>query len=121
MSQKYNFVLRGSILFSVVLLACAGCGNGHLRVYPVAGKILLDGQPMEGGGSIAFIPIEGQEGKAAGGSIDEEDGSYKISTYAEGDGSIPGKFRVVITQTATLEPEATPDGTAPSESMPILT
>lgn len=103
----------------LILLAAIGCGSDQLRVYPVSGKVSFAGKPMEGGGAIALIPTDGQNGKAAGGVIDEE-GNYTLSTYAEGDGSIPGKFRVIITQTAVEEPEATPDGEAPRESVPFL-
>lgn len=106
-------------LIGLILLSCLGCGSDQLRVYPVSGKISFDGKPMEGGGAIALIPTGTEAGKAAGGIIDE-DGNYTLSTYTEGDGSIPGKFRVIITQTAVEEPEATPDGTAPRESVPFL-
>lgn len=106
-------------MICLALLICMGCGSDQLRVYPVSGKISFDGKPMEGGGSIALIPTDGQNGKTAGGIIDEE-GNYTLSTYADGDGSIPGKFRVIITQTAVEEPEATPDGQAPRESVPFL-
>lgn len=114
MFQQYRFPL-----ISLILLSCLGCGGDHHRVYPVSGKISFDGKPMEGGGAIALIPTGSETGKAAGGIIDE-DGNYTLSTYVENDGSIPGKFRVIITQTAVEEPEATPDGTAPRESVPFL-
>lgn len=114
MLQKFKFPS-----FWLILLCCLGCGSDQLRVYPVSGKISFDGKPMEGGGSIALIPTGTETGKAAGGIIDE-DGNYTLSTYTEGDGSIPGQFRVIITQTAVDEPEATPDGTAPTESVPFL-
>jgi hypothetical protein len=106
-------------VIGLILLTCAGCGSDQLRVYPVSGTISFDGKPMQGGGAIAFIPTEGQNGKTAGGVIDD-DGNYTLSTYAEGDGSIPGKFRVIVTQAAAEEPEATPDGTAPREPVESL-
>lgn len=104
--------LKSASLLLLIALACTGCSNGNKTVYPVMGKITLNGKPMEGGGSIAFVPVEGQDGKTAGGVIDDE-GNYTLSTYGDGDGSIPGKFRVVIIQSSADEPEATPDGQAP--------
>jgi hypothetical protein len=95
--------------FLLLGLALAGCGSGRVSVYPVKGKITLDGKTMKGGGTIAFIPLGRQEGKAAGGEI-AEDGSYQLTTYQPGDGSMAGEFRVVILQTTDKEPEATPDG-----------
>jgi hypothetical protein len=89
-----------------------GCSGGDAKVYPVKGQVNFEGQPMKGGGSIAFIPTGGQVGAAAGGEI-KEDGTYELMTYDPGDGSMPGDFRVAITQVTVKEPEASPDGSAP--------
>jgi hypothetical protein len=106
------FMLTG--LFMTCLFT--GCGTSdRQRVYPVKGTITLEGKAMPGGGSIAFVPLEKQIGKTAGGEI-REDGSYELTTYDVGDGSMAGKFRVVITQAVAIEPrEAAPDGQAPVE------
>ncbi len=79
-----------------------------MEVYPVQGRITLQGKPMRGGGSIAFVPISNQAGKTAGGEI-QSDGTYYLSTYTDGDGSIPGEFRVVITQVVEAEPQVAAD------------
>ncbi len=96
---------------AVLLLFMTGCGGGA-DLYPVKGQVTLDGKPMKGGGSIAFMPLTNQEGKTAGGIIDEN-GNYELTTNEPGDGSMIGEFRIVITQTVEEEPEATPDGTKP--------
>ena len=90
-----------------------GCGaSGQVKVYPVKGSVSYEGKPMAGGGSITFIPMSDQKGKAAGGIV-KPDGTYVMGTYGESDGSMAGDFRVVITQSTVTEPERTPDGTAP--------
>lgn len=95
-------------LVSLVL----GCGPaGQVKVYPVKGKVSFAGKPMVGGGSIALMPLANQEGKAAGGVI-KEDGTYELTTYTLGDGSMTGEFRVVINQVTVKEPTPTPDGSA---------
>lgn len=100
----------------VVLSATIGCSpSGQVKVYPVKGKVTFAGKPLIGGGSIALIPQTSQEGKAAGGEI-KEDGTYELTTYALGDGSMPGNFRVVINQVTVKEPTPTPDGTAAPNS-----
>jgi hypothetical protein len=94
----------------------AGCGSsGQVKVYPVKGLVTLEGKPMKGGGSISFVPISDQKGKTAGGTINE-DGTYTVSTYKEGDGSMAGDFRVEIMQVTVKEPEASPDGSAPKSA-----
>ena len=88
-----------------VLVAASGCGRGdRVDVYPVKGRITFNGRPMVGGGSIAFLPTGDQKGKAAGGTI-AADGTYELTTYEEGDGSMVGDFRVIINQTVVDEPE----------------
>lgn len=102
------------ILSTMALLlvpVVCGCGSSDRQpVYPVRGTIRLEGKAIPGGGSIAFLPMEKQAGKTAGGEI-REDGTYVLTTYSPGDGSMAGYFRVIITQASTVEPrEAPPDG-----------
>ncbi|MDB5343191.1 MAG: hypothetical protein JWP89_1568 [Schlesneria sp.] len=105
--MSFRLSLVGISLVAVV----AGCNNSDRQpVYPVRGTIRLEGNAMPGGGSIAFIPIEKQKGKTAGGEI-RENGTYELTTYSGGDGSMVGYFRVVIVQSTSMEPrEAIPDG-----------
>ena len=99
-------------LIGVAILAASGCGGSdQVEVYPVKGKVTFEGQPMVGGGSIMFMPTGGQAGKAAGGTIDK-DGNYVLTTYDEGDGSMEGEFRVIITQTTVDEPPTNIDSDA---------
>ncbi|MCI0459851.1 MAG: hypothetical protein L0Z62_23115 [Gemmataceae bacterium] len=97
---------------SIILVVLSGCGSSG--VYPVKGKVTVEGKPMAGGGSIIFVPLGTQAGKQAGGNI-ETDGTYTLTTNSPGDGSLPGEFRVVIVQVTEKEPEATPDGQAPAK------
>ncbi len=108
-------MLRSGLAWALVALMC-GCGsNSNVTVYPVRGTVTFEGQPMQGGGSIAFIPAQGQVGKGAGGII-AEDGTYVLGTYTEKDGSMPGEFHVVIMQSVYDEPENLGDGVAPSKA-----
>ena len=103
-----------------VLPLAIGCGNGNVQVYPVSGQVRFNGEPMQGGGGIALVPTSPTSGQAAGGVIDEM-GNYTLSTYGEGDGSMVGEFRVMITQTVMKEPEPTKDGEAapkPAKAVP---
>jgi hypothetical protein len=100
-------------LVGIGLIAIVGCTDSDRQpVYAVRGTIRLEGNAMPGGGSIAFIPMERQKGKTAGGEI-RENGTYELTTYSLGDGSMAGYFRVVITQSTAIEPRtAIPDGQA---------
>jgi hypothetical protein len=92
----------------LVMMGVVGCGN-EFPVYPVKGRVMFEGKPMIGGGSISLVPLDNRPGKTAGGTI-AEDGTYTLSTNATDDGSMPGEFRVVIYQTTDTEPTNTGDG-----------
>lgn len=93
-------------IFSVALLGLlSGCGGSdRVEVYPTKGVVMFLGEPMLGGGAISFIPLDGNEGKAAGGTIDKE-GKFTMSTYDPDDGSMAGRFRVIIMQSTADEDE----------------
>jgi len=94
---------RSLAIACCLMVFVVGCSNDRIEVYPVSGTVTFNGAPMQGGGAIAFIPLTSQSGKGAGGTIDP-DGNYVMSTYGDGDGSMPGEFRVVIHQTVWEEP-----------------
>ena len=85
-------------LSSLAILFCAfsgGCGSGHPETFPVAGKITYDGQPVTQG-TVVFYP---EEGRSAMGTI-AADGSYRLTTFEDGDGALPGRHTVTITAIA---------------------
>lgn len=97
------------LTLSLIISLFPGCGSGdRVEVYPTSGLVKFLGEPMAGGGAISFIPLDGQVGKAAGGTIDSE-GKFTMSTYDSDDGSMAGRFRVVIFQTTVEETETIGD------------
>lgn len=104
---------RNLCLFALLSLAAStsGCSEpDQPKAYPTSGVVRFNGKPMKGGGAISFVPLSPLAGKAAGAEI-KEDGTFVMSTYEEGDGSIAGKFRVMVLQSASKEAEiVAPDG-----------
>jgi hypothetical protein len=114
MNMRRLLVLSFCLMHSIWI----GCGSSdNVAVFPVKGTVNFNGKPMLGGGSISLIPTGKQEGATAGGEI-KADGTYELSTYKPGDGSMPGDFRVVINQVVFQEPEPSPDGSAPGPAPP---
>lgn len=102
------FTVRPLVALAL-LCVFVGCGSGdRVEVYPTKGVVRFGGEPMLGGGAISFVPLDGQEGKAAGGTIDEE-GRFTMSTYDPEDGSMAGKFRVIVVQSTVDEIESVGD------------
>ncbi len=95
----------------VIVTAAIGCGGGsdNLAVGPVSGKVTHNGQPVSGG-VVQFTPVssggKGPAGKPATGSVGA-DGTFKLSTYGDGDGAVVGKHKVVYVPPVIPVDEAT--------------
>jgi len=79
-------------LLAVAMVLGAGCRGGRLPVAPVQGKVLYRGNPLEFGG-VMFQPDVGPPAK---GKINP-DGTFRLTTYREGDGAVIGVHRVRVT------------------------
>jgi hypothetical protein len=103
---------------SLTIGLIVGCGESieFPETFPVSGKVTYKGEPVPKG-TITFQPDEGQ---AAVGEI-QSDGTYKLSTFGEGDGALPGHHRVfVIANTAdpTKIPGSSPGWKPPKDLVP---
>jgi hypothetical protein len=93
------------MLISCGFLIAIGCGDdsGLPKRYPVRGTVNYKGQVVAKG-RIDFLP-SGNEGRAASGDI--IDGSYFLTTSVNGDGAIPGNYKVTVSAIdVELPPEA---------------
>jgi hypothetical protein len=82
----------------LLALAAVGCGGKYTPV-AVEGTVTLDGQPVEGA-MVSFLPENGT-GRAATGMTDP-DGTFQLTTFQEGDGALPGTYRVIVTRTDAI-------------------
>ncbi len=82
-----------------VLAVHPGCGSGSApKTIGVSGKITYQGKPLTEG-TIVFHPLKPADGypsRPATGQL-QSDGSYQLSTFAPGDGVVPGEYAVSIT------------------------
>ena len=83
-----------AFLFSVILVAIAGCGGEDGPVaYPVKGMVTFQGKPVTQG-SILFTSTN-PELPGANGRLGA-DGSYQLTTREQGDGAAAGEYKVII-------------------------
>jgi hypothetical protein len=76
---------------SLALPGCTTEGTG--RYVKVDGRVTYEGKPLKKA-TINFLPVRA-DGLAATGAV--EDGVIKtVTTHTEGDGLMPGKYRVTI-------------------------
>ncbi len=76
-------------------LSAVSCGGDGPKLYPVTGKVLFNGQPVEGA-SVVFVPDGGGDLRPSG--TTDEDGSFSLSTYPHGEGAPAGNYVVLVTK-----------------------
>ena len=92
-----------SLLVGVVALAAlAGCGESipslpQQKVYPVTGKVTFRGKPTEGirVTFVATVPIDERYFNSE--PFTAADGTFRCTTYKEGDGLPAGVYNVWLT------------------------
>jgi hypothetical protein len=88
-------------LRAICLLLCAcGCtpATNNPTTFPVSGVVTLKGKPLADA-DVVFVP-ENQGGQAAFGKTDAT-GTYKLTTFAPGDGAVEGKYKVKVSKLDT--------------------
>jgi hypothetical protein len=102
---------------AVVLLTAAGCTSKYTPV-PVSGVVTLDGQPVNKATVYFYAVGDDKEGRPAQGATDEN-GEFNLSTLGNGDGALPGDYKVVVHKYVPTQPNLkipdfpnTPEGRA---------
>ena len=88
-----------SLLVAALCLAVsAGCGRSGPETVPVVGKVTLDGGAWPTAGRLYFNPLETAEGlpRRPGTADFDTDGRFTVSSWEQGDGLVPGKYKVGV-------------------------
>lgn len=109
-ARKMHFAVIG-IAWTMGLLT-TGCGGGNTA--PVHGVIIFkDTKTPAKELSGYIITLESTEEPVSATGVVEEDGTFKVNTYRQGDGAIAGKHRVAITPR-----QASSDAPPPTSLLP---
>ena len=82
-----------SYLAVLALVACCpACSNSRKPVYPVRARLLVDGKPAAQA-QVLFHPSENSPEDAAPAGQTDDQGYFKLTTYANGDGAPGGRLR----------------------------
>jgi hypothetical protein len=87
-----------SLELTIVVLGGCKRGNG-LPMVPVSGKVTFAGGTCPAPGNVTFTPIEVDAGlpRRPGSGLFKTDGQLVVSSFSEGDGLVPGRYKVTIT------------------------
>jgi hypothetical protein len=108
-----------ALAVSTLLIATAwGCGSApeHPETFPVQGKVTYKGQPVPKG----TVTFQSDGGQTATGEI-QPDGTYRLGTFAAGDGAVAGHHKVMIIANdadPTLMPGSSPGYKPPKDLVP---
>jgi len=94
-----------SLLVSAGVLVLGATGCGGPKPNPVKGSVTLDGQLVDNA-HVVFTPVEGN--KVASG-VTGADGTFELTTDKQGDGAVPGEYKVTVTYTDPI-PVSGPNG-----------
>jgi hypothetical protein len=84
-----------AVLVCAAVSGCGAIGGDKAALLPVKGKVTFKGQPVTKG-LVTFEPRD--FGRTATGQL-QSDGTYVLSTFKEGDGTVAGHHRVSISGT----------------------
>ena len=94
-ANRSTSVMR--VAAALLVSAAAGCGEPGPMLYPVVGKVTLDGQPAKEGGVVFHDEANGMR-RFVGGIA--ADGTYKI-IHNRKEGAPAGTYRVTVFVTET--------------------
>lgn len=99
-----------AVMFAVLTMA-VGCGGESEPVYPVRGKVLFQGKPIEGA-SVVFLSTAARKpkvGEPTPQATTNASGEYSLTSYKEGDGALPGDYGVAISWMEVTGPSDNPE------------
>ena len=88
-----RFVCLTTGFLAFAALAIAGCGSSGPKTIPIRGEVLYNGKPLAEG-TIVYLPRESTARQATGGI--QSDGSFRLTTFKNADGVVPGEYNIVI-------------------------
>lgn len=101
MQQRFSAIA----VFAACFVVLAGCGG---KTVPINGRAKFkDGSDVSALQGYE-VNLQADGGGASSYGTIEPDGTFKISTFGQNDGAVPGKHRVTVTPSASPDPDKPP-------------
>jgi len=87
-----------AVIVALLLAALTGCGPARPKTVAVDGRVLFDGQRPPQPGMVYFAPLEPAAGypRRPGRAAFDADGRFRATSFNDGDGLVPGRYRVAF-------------------------
>lgn len=90
---------RGWLAVGLLLGSAVGCGPAT-GVHPVRGHVqAADGRRP----TFGVVELTADAGGRVASGLIQDDGTFRLSTFREGDGAVAGRHRVIVVQTVNTE------------------
>jgi hypothetical protein len=96
MSRTIRCWIGAAGLAALSLTVGCGTGDGKRKVYPVTGKVRVDGQPAKDAFLIFYPTDTTDAGAPKPTAVADEQGNLIVTTYVTGDGAPAGEYKVGI-------------------------
>jgi len=93
-SRPQWFVVATTLLALTVLAGCGQAAPERLNVYPVQGKLEVNGKPAAG--AVVILHPKGDAAKPGARAEVQSDGSFSAGTYAASDGAPEGDYILTV-------------------------
>jgi hypothetical protein len=82
----------------MVVVVVGGCGGDKLTTVPVSGRITFGGGACPAEGTVVFSPVAVEKGlpRRPGTAQFKQDGTFTVTSFRDGDGLIPGRYRPIV-------------------------
>jgi hypothetical protein len=104
---------RVPLLITLIAVLATSCeGSKRVPVFPVSGQVLFGGKPMPRA-LLVFHPVA--ESPLRPLATADQDGSFALSTYEDGDGAPAGEYQISVEwrRLATVDDEKPPPNLLP--------
>ncbi len=111
---KFSVVPRFLVVFLATCVALPGCGGSGGKLYPVKGKVTVDGPDLKAG-VITYVPDKAKGNTVSKGPVGSigKDGTYAVTTDGK-DGAPLGWYKVtVVTQMPGMDAGPAADPSKP--------
>ncbi len=84
----------------LVVAVASGCSSGSVPTWPVSGTVTLeDGTALQTG----TVEFASEDGAHTARGVIQKDGSFRLSTFKDGDGAVAGRHDAVVIQLISTE------------------
>src|SRR5581483_9851663 len=91
-AMSFRLLLSGCSFLLVCTLV--GCGG---RTHPVEGKVVFKGSTDPARELAGYqVMFESAEQKVSANGVVQPDGTFRVGTFKDNDGAVPGKHRVAL-------------------------